>query len=82
VREPNEWQIAHIEGARLIPVNSITARAGELSTADEIVLFCRSGVRSARALQTLRELGFRRLWNLHGGILAWAQEVDPSLPQY
>jgi adenylyltransferase/sulfurtransferase len=82
VREPNEWQITRIEGARLIPVNSVTARAGELSTADEIVLYCRSGVRSARALQALRELGFRKLWNLRGGILAWANEVDPSMPQY
>jgi molybdopterin/thiamine biosynthesis adenylyltransferase/rhodanese-related sulfurtransferase/molybdopterin converting factor small subunit len=82
VREPNEWQIGHIEGARLIPVNSITARAGELSTADEIELYCRTGVRSARALQTLHELGFRKIWNLRGGILAWANEVDPSLPQY
>lgn len=82
VREPNEWELGRIEGARLIPVNSVTAHAGELSTADEIVLYCRSGVRSARALQSLRELGFRKLWNLHGGILAWANEIDPSLPQY
>jgi adenylyltransferase/sulfurtransferase len=82
VREPNEWEIGHIAGARLIPVNTVTARAGELSTADEIVLYCRSGVRSARALQALRELGFRKLWNLRGGILAWASDVDPSLPQY
>jgi adenylyltransferase/sulfurtransferase len=82
VREPNEWEIARIEGATLIPVNSVTARASELSTADEIVLYCRSGVRSARALESLRDLGFRKLWNLRGGILAWANDVDPSLPQY
>ncbi len=82
VREPNEWEIGRIEGATLIPVNSVTARASELSTADEIVLYCRSGVRSARALASLRELGFRKLWNLRGGILAWANDVDPSLPQY
>ncbi|HET8907639.1 MAG TPA: molybdopterin-synthase adenylyltransferase MoeB [Ktedonobacterales bacterium] len=82
VREPNEWEIGRIEGATLIPVNSVTARASELSTADDIVLYCRSGVRSARALASLRELGFRKLWNLRGGILAWANDVDPSLPQY
>lgn len=82
VREPNEWDLGHIAGARLIPVNTIQARAGELSTADEIVLYCRSGARSARALQSLRDLGFRKLWNLQGGILAWGREVDRSLPEY
>ena len=82
VREPNEWQIARIDGARLIPVNSVMEHASELSTADEIVLFCKSGVRSARALNTLRQLGFRKLYNLKGGIIGWANEVDPTLPRY
>jgi adenylyltransferase/sulfurtransferase len=82
VREANEWDIAHLPGAKLVPVNSVTERANELSTADEIVLYCRSGVRSARALNALRDLGFRKLWNLRGGILAWSEEVDPSVPRY
>lgn len=82
VREPNEWQIARIEGARLIPVNSVLEHASELSTADEIVLYCKSGVRSARALHSLRQLGFRKLYNLKGGILGWQSDVDRSLPRY
>ncbi len=82
VREPHEWDIAHLDGATLIPVNSVTARANELSTADEIVVYCKSGVRSARAVTQLRQLGFRKLWNLKGGINAWAEDVDPSVPTY
>jgi adenylyltransferase/sulfurtransferase len=82
VREPHEWEIAHLEGATLIPQGNLLARMNELSTADEIVLYCRSGQRSARALTLLREAGFRRLKNLRGGINAWARTVDPSLPQY
>ena len=82
VREPHEWEIAHLEGATLIPQGDLLARMNELSTADEIVLYCRSGERSARALNLLREAGFRRLKNLRGGINAWARTVDPSLPQY
>jgi adenylyltransferase/sulfurtransferase len=82
VREPHEWEIAHLEGANLIPQGNLLARMNELSTADEIVLYCRSGQRSARALTLLREAGFRRLKNLRGGINAWARTVDPSLPQY
>ena len=82
VREPHEWEIAGLEGATLIPVNSVTERASELSTADEIVLYCKSGIRSARALNTLRQLGFRKLLNLKGGITAWAEDVDRSMPRY
>jgi adenylyltransferase/sulfurtransferase len=82
VREQNEWNIAHLEGAKLVPVNSITQRAHELNTADEIVIYCKSGQRSARALNELRGLGFRKLWNLEGGINAWAEEVDQSMPVY
>jgi sulfur-carrier protein adenylyltransferase/sulfurtransferase len=82
VREPNEWNIVHLDGAKLAPVNSITQHANELNTADEIVLYCKTGVRSARALAQLRQLGFRKLWNLKGGITAWAEDVDRSLPRY
>jgi molybdopterin/thiamine biosynthesis adenylyltransferase/rhodanese-related sulfurtransferase len=82
VREPHEWEIAHLEGAMLIPQGNLLGRMSELSTADDIVLYCRSGERSARALNLLREAGFRRLKNLRGGINAWAQAVDPGLPRY
>ena len=82
VREPNEWNIAHLDGAKLLPVNSITQRASELDTASEMVIYCKTGIRSARALNELRGLGFRKLWNLKGGITAWAEEVDSSMPVY
>ncbi|MGD8792420.1 MAG: molybdopterin-synthase adenylyltransferase MoeB [Anaerolineae bacterium] len=82
VREPHEWQIAHLEGALLIPQNDLPERLHELDSADEIVVYCHSGVRSARAVNLLRDAGFRRLKNLRGGITAWANTVDPSMPQY
>jgi molybdopterin/thiamine biosynthesis adenylyltransferase/rhodanese-related sulfurtransferase/molybdopterin converting factor small subunit len=82
VREQNEWDIVRLPGARFLPVNSVTARAAELSTADEIVVYCKGGTRSARAVESLRQLGFRKLWNLRGGINAWAEQIDPSLPRY
>jgi len=82
VREPHEWDIAHIEGARLIPLGELAARVHELDSADQIVLHCKTGARSARALEFLRGIGFRKLKNLKGGINAWAREVDPRLPTY
>ena len=82
VREPNEYAIARIPGAKLIPLGQIAERASELDTADEIVLHCRSGVRSAQALRQLQQAGFKRLENLKGGILAWSDEVDPAVPKY
>ncbi|MGB8646571.1 MAG: molybdopterin-synthase adenylyltransferase MoeB [Anaerolineae bacterium] len=82
VREPHEWEIVHIDRAQLIPLDTLVAHMNELDSAEEIVLQCKSGARSARALQLLRGAGFRKLKNLKGGILAWANEVDPSLPIY
>jgi adenylyltransferase/sulfurtransferase len=82
VRDPHEWDIVHIDGATLIPLPDILDRMNELDTAESYVMLCRSGVRSAKALHQLREAGFHKLKNLRGGILAWAQDVDPSLPQY
>ena len=82
VREPHEREIAVIPDSILIPVDQIVERAGELDREREIVLYCRTGVRSARALKELRAAGFGRLKNLTGGIHAWADEVDPSLPKY
>ena len=82
VREPHEWAICRIEGARLVPLGSLAERLHELDPARTYVLQCRSGVRSAKALGLLRQAGFRRLLNLRGGILAWAREVDPTMPTY
>jgi len=82
VREPHEFQIAKIPGARLIPLGEVAQRANELDTADDIVVLCRSGARSATAIRTLQKMGFKRLRNLKGGILSWSKDVDPSVPQY
>lgn len=82
VREPHEWDISHIEGARLIPKGALAERLGELNTAEEIILQCKTGGRSAQALKFLRSVGYRKLRNLKGGINAWAREVDPEVPIY
>jgi len=82
VRERHEWDICHLPKAHLIPEGDLPARMHELDSADEIVLYCRTGVRSARALKLLREAGFRKLKNLVGGIREWADEVDSSMPTY
>jgi sulfur-carrier protein adenylyltransferase/sulfurtransferase len=82
VREPHELEISRLENASLIPLGQLAARLSELDSADEIVLFCKSGTRSARALELLASAGFRKMKNLKGGINAWAREVDPSLPVY
>jgi sulfur-carrier protein adenylyltransferase/sulfurtransferase len=82
VREPHEYQIARIDGAKLIPLGELPKRMNELDTADEIVLQCKSGMRSMRALQFLREAGFKKVLNLRGGINAWSREVDPKVPLY
>lgn len=82
VREPHELEIAHIEGAELMPLGQLAGRLSELDSAQEIVLFCKSGGRSARALELLVGAGFRKVKNLKGGINAWAREVDSSIPIY
>lgn len=82
VREPHELQISHIEGAKLIPLGEVAGRLSELDTADELVIFCRSGSRSGRAVELMLSAGFRKVRNLRGGINAWVKEVDPSQPVY
>lgn len=82
VREPHELAISALPDAELIPLGSLASKMHTLDSADEIVLFCKSGVRSARALELLAGAGFRKLKNLRGGINAWAREVDPELPVY
>jgi adenylyltransferase/sulfurtransferase len=84
VREPHEWEIGNLapHGARLIPLGELPERVGEIDAGEEIVLQCRSGARSAKALEFLRGHGFERLLNLKGGILRWSDEVDPTIPKY
>ncbi|MBV9299105.1 MAG: molybdopterin-synthase adenylyltransferase MoeB [Verrucomicrobia bacterium] len=82
VREQFEYDISRIPGSRLIPLGELPARLSELDSADEIVLHCKVGGRSAKALRILQEAGFRKLNNLQGGITAWSDEVDPSIPKY
>ena len=82
VREPHELQISHIEGADVIPLGSLAGEMNRLDSAEEIVLFCKTGARSARALELLAGAGFRKLKNLRGGINAWVEQVDPTQPIY
>jgi adenylyltransferase/sulfurtransferase len=81
VREPHEYQIANI-GGHLIPLNDLPKRVGELDTDREIVVHCKGGGRSAKAVDFLRQSGFSKVHNLAGGITAWADRVDPKVPKY
>jgi len=82
VREPHEWQICHIPEAKLIPLGELPKRVNELDSAVEIVAHCKSGVRSGKAVDFLRQAGFKKVRNMTGGILAWSDKVDPSVPKY
>lgn len=84
VREPHEWGISNLEhlGARLMPMGQVLERMGELDTAREIVVQCRTGARSADIVRLLQQHGFSKLYNLEGGINRWAREVDPAIPIY
>jgi adenylyltransferase/sulfurtransferase len=81
VREPHEYQICNL-GGHLIPLGELSRRVNELDSSREIVAHCRGGKRSAEAVEFLRSAGFRKVLNLKGGILAWSDEVDPSVPKY
>jgi adenylyltransferase/sulfurtransferase len=82
VREPQEYQICAISGSTLIPLGELPNRLGELEGQSNLIVHCRSGVRSAKAVTLLRESGFSNAKNLKGGILAWIDQIDPSLPKY
>ncbi|RMF68189.1 MAG: molybdopterin-synthase adenylyltransferase MoeB [Calditrichaeota bacterium] len=82
VREPHEYEICRLPNSKLIPLRELATRVHELDRSWEIVALCRSGVRSAQAVKFLREAGFEKVKNLKGGILAWSNEVDPSVPKY
>ncbi|MDH3583044.1 MAG: molybdopterin-synthase adenylyltransferase MoeB [Phycisphaerae bacterium] len=81
VRNPNEYEICHLEGT-LIPVSELESRLEELDRDADIIVHCKMGGRSARACEVLKAQGFERVRNLQGGILAWAEQVDPSVPKY
>jgi molybdopterin/thiamine biosynthesis adenylyltransferase/rhodanese-related sulfurtransferase len=82
VREPHELEISALPNAKNIPLGQLAARLSELDSADDMVVFCKGGTRSARALELLVSAGFKKVKNLKGGINAWARDVDQSLPLY
>jgi molybdopterin/thiamine biosynthesis adenylyltransferase/rhodanese-related sulfurtransferase len=82
VREPGEWEVARLPGARLVPLGQLASSMAKLDSAREIVVMCRSGQRSANAARQLQAAGFRKVKNLAGGILRWSDEVDPTVPKY
>lgn len=81
VREPFEWNIANL-GGKLIPLGELSQRVVELNPDEEIVVLCHHGVRSAHAVAFLRNQGFKKVFNIRGGIDRWSTEVDTSIPRY
>lgn len=82
VREPWEYEIAHLPGSLLMPLNEVPARLAELDAHQEWVVMCKVGGRSYRATEFLQARGFARIANLAGGIDAWTRDIDPALPSY
>jgi adenylyltransferase/sulfurtransferase len=82
VREQFEWDIARIEGARLVPLATLPEVVDSLDKEREVVVYCKGGSRSRAAATHLADAGFRRVANVTGGILKWQQEVDPTLARY
>jgi adenylyltransferase/sulfurtransferase len=82
VRNPEEYQICRIPGSTLLPLPELAQRYRQLDPQRELIVHCKSGMRSLKATQFLREKGFQKVKNLKGGILAWADKVDPTMPKY
>ena len=82
VREPSEWAIGRLPGAKLVPLGTLPEAAAGFDPSRDVVVYCKGGVRSAKAVRQLQEKGFRRVANLTGGILRWSDEVDPTVPKY
>jgi len=82
VREANEYSICHLEGAKLIPLREVPNRLNELNLGEEIIAYCKMGKRSQTAADQLRKAGFKKVMSLKGGINAWSNEIDPSVPKY
>jgi len=81
VREPHEYEICNLKGV-LIPLNTVPDHLDQIAKDKTVVVHCRSGVRSANAINYLESQGYTHLYNLKGGILAWADEIDPDMPKY
>jgi adenylyltransferase/sulfurtransferase len=82
VREPNEFEIGRIDGARLAPVDRLAELLSTIDLERDVVVYCKVGTRSARAVRQIRAAGFTRVWNLAGGIDRWSAEIDPTVPRY
>jgi adenylyltransferase/sulfurtransferase len=82
VRNPDEFEICRIDGAKLIPLPQLLEGMHQLDSARDVAVYCHTGIRSAQAVNFLRSVGFSRVKNLRGGIDAWSREVDPSVPRY
>jgi adenylyltransferase/sulfurtransferase len=82
VREPYEWQIARLDGARLVPLGQLELEMGSFDPARDTVVYCKTGRRSAQAAGKLAAAGIRNVFNLDGGVVRWRGEVDPTFPQY
>lgn len=83
VRQPDEFAFAKIDGAKLIPLGEIISRMGEIDSDREVILQCKMGGRSAKAIEMLKAAGFSgSMKNLKGGITAWSNDVDPKVPKY
>lgn len=82
VREPHEWEIAHLPTARLIPLATVGEALDSLDRSREVVVYCKGGSRSAKAANQLYDAGFRKVWNLTGGITRWSDDVDGKVPKY
>ena len=82
VREPHEWAISDLPDSVKIPLGTLPGKLGELPKDAEIVVYCRSGARSANAVQFLRQKGYDKVYNLAGGINLWAEQIDPTMARY
>jgi len=82
VREPHEWTISQLPGSVTIPLGALPKRFSELTRESDLVVYCRSGGRSAQAVQFLRQMGYSGAKNLIGGINHWAEAIDPSMRKY
>jgi len=84
VREPHEYEVANLEaqGAKLIPLGELPNRLSELNQNDKVAVYCKTGGRSAKAVKILQDAGFGNVYNVEGGITAWSEEIDPSVPRY
>ena len=82
VRDPDEYQISHVDGVPQIPLDSLPQRFTELDPNQQIYIHCKSGMRSMKALNFLRERGFKYVKSVKGGINAWSDEIDHNVPKY